>query len=90
MTDDNYISFDTFCLFNGSPRVCRHEVYTAITSYILHHEHINLVKDIDSRETLEKLIEKYKKDPDFMKDYVSLRDDSLRCLELYCEYWDYI
>lgn len=79
-------------LFNNNHerKICRYEIFAKITSYILKHEHINLVTDIRNPYTVKKLIEKYQQDTTFMADNTNLRNDCIFCLYKYHEYLRYI
>lgn len=90
MTQENTLTFEKYInrLFTDSAdkKACRREIFIALTSYILRHEHINLVSDIHNPATVIKLANKYADDETFMQDKKHLRSDCLRCLDAYAKY----
>lgn len=74
---------------NITRHICRTEVYSKISAYILKNEHMNLVTDVRNADTVRSWLEKYSNDKAFMSDRPDLREDCLKCLQTYVEYLDY-
>ena len=74
---------------NITRHICRTEVYSKISAYILKNEHMNLVTDVRNADTVRSLLKKYNNDEAFMANRPDLRDDCLKCLQTYVEYLDF-
>lgn len=90
MEKENTLSFQEYInlpiMKSDDKKACRYEVFAALTTYILNHDHINLVKDIHNPTAALNLANKYADDKNFMKENPDLHDDCLHCLDLYVRY----